>query len=215
MITRQSGNGRSPSWGWALAIFYLSLILAVPASAQSGAKQDSIGEDAVDAVTQPLSDLNLRKKDIPFVLIQAQEAPYNLETVTTCDALRSELARLDRVLGPDANEAQKSAGIVNKGLRTGGKVLGGLIPFRGLVRQISGAKAEEARWDAAIYAGVARRSFLKGYQRGKSCQSEEELVTASARDVLGMSSEEGKSEGAEADAIEWIDPDNEAITPAG
>lgn len=159
---------------------------ASPVSAQSGIQQDSVAEEAVDAVTQPLSDLNLRSKDIPQILLTAQEEPYDLVGMEECSALRTEVARLNEVLGPDADEPDDEAGLLNRGLRTGGNILGGMIPFRGLVRQISGARAEEKRWEAAVYAGVARRSFLKGYMAGKGCETAEEASIRSARNVLEM-----------------------------
>ncbi|QUL38362.1 hypothetical protein [Erythrobacter sp. JK5] len=170
-----------------LAASALFAVFAAPVHAQSGEKHDSVGEDAVDAVTQPLSDLNLRSKDIPLLLTLAQQAPYDLTNLDDCDALRGEVGRLDEVLGPDADAPQDEEGLVNKGLKTGGNILGGMIPFRGLVRQLSGAKAEEKRWEAAIYAGVARRSYLKGYMAGKSCLTSEEETIRSARDVLNLS----------------------------
>jgi hypothetical protein len=172
--------------GVALAASLGLLVLSVPALAQSGERQDSVGEDAVDAVTQPLSDLNLRNREIPLILVLAQEEPYNLSEVEGCDALRTEVARLDEVLGPDADAPPEGTGIINRGLRTGGDMLGGMIPFRGIVRQISGANAEAKRWRVAIYAGVARRSFLKGYMAGKRCDTAEDISARSAREVLGM-----------------------------
>ncbi|MEM7688074.1 MAG: hypothetical protein AAF291_03550 [Pseudomonadota bacterium] len=164
---------------------------ASPASAQSGERQDSVSEDAVDAVTQPLSDLNLRSKDIPLILQLAQNEPYNLSEVEGCDALQTEIARLDGVLGPDADQPAQRAGLINRGLRAGGDMLGGMIPFRGIVRRVSGARAEQKRWEAAIYAGVARRSFLKGYLAGQSCERAKEATVQTAHDVLGLKQNRG------------------------
>ncbi len=42
-----------------------------------------------------------------------------------------------------------------------------LIPFRGLVREVSGAGPAERRLNAAIDAGIARRGFLRGLQRAE------------------------------------------------
>ena len=170
--------------GVATSIFLAAL--SAPAAAQNGEKQDSVGEDVLDAVTQPLSDLNLRSKDIPLLLLRAQDAPYDLDGLGECEDLRKEVGALDEVLGPDADAPPSEEGLFNKGLKAGGNVLGGLIPFRGIVRQLSGAKAEQARWRAAIYAGVARRSYLKGFMQGKVCKTEDEVSVESARDVLGL-----------------------------
>ena len=176
--------------GAALAASIGLAALASPAFAQSGERQDSIGEDAVDAVTQPLSDFNLRKKEIPLILRLAQEEPYNISEVEGCDALRTKVARLDEVLGPDANQPAEGKGMINRGLQLGGDVLGGMIPFRGIMRRVTGARAEAKRWEAAIYAGVARRSFIKGYMAGRGCGTVEEATVRSARDILGLNQDE-------------------------
>lgn len=181
----QSG-GRS---AWRTSALAASLIVAVsacPVFAQSGAKKDSVGEEALDAVTQPLSDLNLRSKDIPPILLRAHVAPYDLEAFETCEALRVEVTNLNEVLGPDADEPEEAVGFLNRGLQAGGSMLGDMIPLRGIVRRVSGAKAEEAKWRVAIYAGVARRSYLKGFMKGLECQTAEEASIESAHDVLGL-----------------------------
>ena len=164
------------------------MTLPVSAYAQSGEQQDSVRDDAVDAVTQPLSDLNLRKKDIPLILQIAQNAPYSLEAVATCELLQHEIGRLEEALGPDADSPQEEKGLLNTGLQAGGNILSGFIPFRGVVRQLSGANAERARWEAAIYSGVARRSYLKGYMLGQQCpvSTPQEAAVRSAEDVLGL-----------------------------
>ena len=177
-----------------LALAVLVFVCPIPAFAQSGEKKDSVGEDAVDAVTQPLSDFNLRSKEIPLILQIAQAAPYDLETIEDCSALNTEIGRLEEVLGPDADAPADKEGLVNKGLQLGGNVLGGFIPFRGLIRQISGANAERAKWESAIYAGVARRSFLKGYAKGLKCATPEEAAVQSAEEILGLPSPDRSGE---------------------
>ena len=164
----------------------LAASLSSTAQAQSGTRDRSTGADAVDAVTTPLRDLNLRSRDIPAILLLAQQQPYSLTGLTNCDALRSEINAFEAILGPDADTAQKGKSLVETGMSTAGNVLGGFIPFRGVVRQISGAKKEEARWRAAVYAGVARRSFLKGYAAGRECDMSNEadiLAVRAARDA--------------------------------
>lgn len=178
-------SGKCTTLVLALAIFALG-VAATPANAQNGEKKDSVAADAVDAVTQPLSDLNLRSKDIPIVLTRAQSGPYDLTGLSECSEVRSEIAHLDEVLGPDADAPPEDGGVLNKGLKIGGNVLGGFIPFRALVRQLSGANAQRARWEAAIFAGVARRSFLKGVAFAKQCKTSDEIALKSAENVLKM-----------------------------
>lgn len=172
----------------ALPVCVTVLSMAAPVLAQSGEKKDSIGGDTVDAITQPLSDINLRSKDIPLILQVAEKAPYELSSLGGCKAVEIEIGRLEDVLGPDANAPPDKDGLVNKGLKLGGNMLGGLVPFRGLVRQISGANAERAKWQSAIYAGVTRRSFLKGYMQGLGCQDADADTVKSAEEVLGLGS---------------------------
>lgn len=181
----QRGGGGAAS-GRAFVASLLISILAVPAAAQNGEKQDSVGEDAIDAVTQPLSDLNLRSRDIPAILLRAENAPYDLANIDGCAALREEVALLEEVLGPDADAPEQETALINRGLNLGGDVLGGMVPFRGLVRRVSGARAEEKRREKAIYAGVARRSFLKGVMAGRECETREQASLRSAHEVLGL-----------------------------
>ena len=165
----------------------LALIFAVPAVAQNGEKRDSVGQDAIDAVSQPLQDLNITGKDIPDILLAAQAEPYSLAGLSECKAIRGAIADLDEVLGPDADVPQEAGSLANSALRAGGNIIGGFIPFRGVVRQLSGANDREAKMEAAVFGGVARRSFLKGFATGKECASRDEIAVESAEDVLGLS----------------------------
>ena len=155
----------------------LALALALPSgvAAQDAGKTDTTRDDVLDAAAQPLEDLNLRSDDIPTILIIAQAVPYELAAVTgqkdtdDCQLIRNEIDLLDEVLGPDVDQVAEKEGLADKSLRIGGNLLGGLIPFRGVVRELSGANAERAKIAAAISAGIARRGFLKGYGQGIGC----------------------------------------------
>lgn len=166
----------------------LALAMSVSAAmAQEGKKPDSIEEEAVDAVTAPLSDLNLRKKRIPPILRIAMAQPYALDGfANNCPAIARELSRLNEVLGPDADEEREGEGLINKGLEQGSKILYDFIPFRSMIRRLSGAKKHQAEWREAIYSGVARRSFLKGYALGIGCDLEKEQKPQSPQEVLGL-----------------------------
>jgi hypothetical protein len=163
------------------------------AAAQNGEKGDTVAEDVLDAVTQPLEDFNLRSKDIPQLLISAQSAPYDLGAVSNsdgtgnCQSIQQQVLLLEEVLGADADREPDKEGLANKGLQVGGSLLSGFIPFRGVVRQISGANAQRARMNTAIYAGIARRSYLKGYAQGLGCGTVDEIAVQSAEDLLGLS----------------------------
>ncbi|MEK7111976.1 MAG: hypothetical protein AAB875_01485, partial [Patescibacteria group bacterium] len=52
----------------------------------------------------------------------------------------------------------------------GKSLVNSLIPFRGVVREISGAAPAERRLRAAIAAGLARRGYLRGMASAKGCK---------------------------------------------
>jgi len=146
----------------------LLISAAVPALAQPAQKV------AEEAAMTPAEDVNLKKRKIPDVLLSAQQDPYARDNTRTCGQINTALGELDAVLGPDFDAGTStrtglSATMVAKG------VVGSFIPFRGVIREISGAAGAERRYDAAIDAGIARRGYLRGVARARNCK----LVTAS------------------------------------
>ena len=145
---------------------FLGLLLigaAVPALAQPAQKV------AEDAAMTPAEDVNLKKRKIPEVLLSAQQDPYSRNDTRNCGQINTALGELDAVLGPDFDAGSPartglSATMVAKG------VVGSFIPFRGVIREISGAAGAERRYDAAIDAGIARRGYLRGIARVRNCK---------------------------------------------
>jgi len=125
--------------------------------------------DAEDIATTPLSDLNLYKDDIPQILMEALEWPYSTEGLVSCDAVAAEIAKIDAVLGPDYDVETPDAGRVSVG-RLAQTAIGSFIPFRGLIREISGAAEHRRAFTEAIMAGAVRRGFLKGFGHQRGCK---------------------------------------------
>ena len=164
----------------ALSVVAASLILAgcnAGASARGGAEQ--VGAGLGEAVTAPLDDLNLRRQEIPTVLLQAESNPYDLRNLTHCRTIAAEIARLDEALGPDTDAppsqdgsyrseraADAAAGATLDAVR--GAVTD-FIPARSWVRRLSGADAHSKHVQSAIQAGLRRRSFLKGVGMQRNC----------------------------------------------
>ncbi|MFM6931642.1 MAG: hypothetical protein ACKOUT_05300 [Novosphingobium sp.] len=123
---------------------------------------------AGDVATTPLSDLNLKKGEIPALLLSAQDRPYDMAGMTRCSQLTGAVNNLDAILGEDIDITDPENGI------TAGKVaqsaVGALIPFRGLIREVSGANSQDRKLQLAIRAGMARRAFLKGVGMQRGCQ---------------------------------------------
>ena len=133
-----------------------------------------------DAVTAPLEDLNLKRTRIPQVLLDAMARPYDLAGLDRCETIASEVRKLDAVLGADLDEppppadqstmSQKGGRMANNAAV--GAVRGAarsIIPFRGLVRQMTGADRHAKEVDQAIQAGRVRRAYLKGVGMNKNC----------------------------------------------
>ena len=122
---------------------------------------------AADVVATPVTDLNLKKNEIPAVLVAAEADPYGLPA-GRCPGLTAAIREIDAVLGDDVDIAQASRGRMSAG-KVAQSVVGSFIPFRGIIREISGANEQQRRLQSAIYAGTARRSFLKGVGLQRGC----------------------------------------------
>jgi stage V sporulation protein SpoVS len=144
------------------------LAIAAPALA----RQDSVVTDrepsARDVAETPLTDLNLASDPIPAILVQASAAPYDREGLATCKGLRAAIADLDAVLGPDMDVATAERDRISPG-RMATSVIGSFIPFRGIIREISGAAEHQRDFQAAIVAGAVRRGYLKGLGEQMGC----------------------------------------------
>jgi len=153
--------------------------MAGPARAQqqdNASKQDERdGDDTLDRAgdiaVQPARDIGIAKKEIPPVLVDAVAQPYALPRRASCGWLREEHARLDDALGPDFDtDAQVNENRAGQLAAAGGEMLvNSLIPFRGLVREVSGAASADRRRLAAMNAGLARRGYIRGVAATRGC----------------------------------------------
>lgn len=134
-------------------------------------KQESLG----GAATTPLRDLGVEKTDIPEILLQALNDPYaKPPRGYGCAYLVALVKPLDDALGPDIDLTPVSG---DENLVNRRKVLGvaadvassALIPFRGVVRKISGAEAHDRLAQSAYVAGSVRRAYLKGLGEARGC----------------------------------------------
>lgn len=142
----------------------LSLALAAPVAAQVMPEPD-----AKDVAETPLRDLNLDKPHIPEVLVQAAAAPYAVAGLGRCAALVREIAALDAVLGADYDIADGNGNHRLSPGRIAQSIVGSVIPFRGVLREVTGAAKNERELQAAYTAGMVRRAFLKGWGLGRGC----------------------------------------------
>ncbi len=149
-------------------IFFAAAALALlpaPLAADDTEADDNVVTDesvsARDVATTPIKDLNLDKDEIPALLIAAQQDPYGTAELRTCRNYAAAIGELDSYLGADFDIVQ----VEQRKLSVGGvaqSVVGAFIPFRGVIREISGANKHEEELRDAILAGMMRRAFLKG-----------------------------------------------------
>lgn len=143
-----------------------------PPAAEPPKERNSTTDRATEIVTQPARDVGVSKTEIPAVLEKASDDPYGLTGLKTCKQLSAEIFDLNAALGPDftADTAYKE-NRATKLAEAGGKtVINSFIPFRGLVREVSGAASADRRLRAAEQAGFARRGFLRGVYTQRSCR---------------------------------------------
>ncbi len=181
------------------ALLGLSLLAPLPAAARDQnqpAPPRSIKDkepNAVDVVATPVEDLGLRGAKIPPVLQAAVADPYDLGGLRTCAQISGAVTELDVVLGPDRDIPQDRAEKLSAG-RVAQAAVGSFIPFRGIIREVSGANKRQRAVDDAVEAGTARRSFLKGYGQARGCAYPAREVTPTALAALEAQAERDKAE---------------------
>ncbi|UDF02531.1 hypothetical protein [Asticcacaulis sp. AND118] len=137
-----------------------------------------VGDGFGDAITAPLVDLNLKRKEIPSALIRASKNTYDLTNMERCESIAGEVALLDDALGPDFDEppAPESSMQTRGGKMASDATLTAVrsaatdvLPMRGLIRKMTGAEKHQKVMDRAIAAGHVRRAYLKGVGMNKNC----------------------------------------------
>jgi hypothetical protein len=145
---------------------------------------------ALEAVKSPFIDLNFTRDEIPPKLQTISGSPYELPSPLQCKVVKAELAELDMLLGSDMQIASKEEEIdyMHEGadaLQSGaigfvtGKV--SIIPFRGVVRRITGAAQHAKEYSRAYESGKLRRAYLKGWNSALKCDKVKKPATILAQ----------------------------------
>ncbi|MFW0778227.1 MAG: hypothetical protein ACN2B6_10990 [Rickettsiales bacterium] len=138
---------------------------------------------AIDTVQTPLVDLNIKRSEIPEHLQSLSGNPYDLPSPLQCKVMSKELADLDVLLGPDMQKNEDGEA-EDKGhygyVEDGASMLqssaigfvtskASIIPFRGIVRKITGAEKHSKALALAYQSGKLRRAYLKGLSSALKC----------------------------------------------
>jgi hypothetical protein len=121
--------------------------------------------------------LGVTGPDTPQVLQQIAGSPYAPSEGASCQELAEQIAALNDVLGPDLDTPAAQARKSSFG-RTAGGVVRSFIPYRGLMRLVTGASRKEQRLGQAVVAGAARRGYLRGLAHERGCDATVSAVTA-------------------------------------
>ncbi len=173
MLSARLRRRRPKSW---LSKFPSIASVVICAACSAASQSVSLGRvraaDAESVVQQPFRDLNIQRAEIPVVLQEAVHAPYAPPSAPGCEVLNKDILALDAVLGPDVDAEDRDSrsetvsSVVVDAARDAST---GWIPFRGVLRRITGAERESRLVVAAVLAGSVRRGYLKGIGRQIGC----------------------------------------------
>jgi len=176
-VTKRSSSPARRAWA-AVALSVAAVLIGSSASwAAQNMPQAPISTPANKAgevVKQPLKDLNVVQDEIPAALLKAKSAPYARPQEANCHALRVEIEELDVALGQDldadkAADDSMSKKISNETFNLARGAVSGLVPYRGIVRRVTGAEKHARAINEALLAGTIRRAYLKGLGEMLGC----------------------------------------------
>lgn len=168
MTGNATGSFKAARYGLALG---LAVLAAPPLMAQDAPPEEPIrnqSPDAQDVAMTPLRDLNLSKDPIPELLLTAEQLPYDTTGLKKCRDIATAIANLDAILGPDLDVMAEEDDRLSVG-RIARSAVGSFIPFRSILREVSGAADHQRDFERAIHAGAVRRGFLKGLGQQRGC----------------------------------------------
>lgn len=153
------------------------------------------GEASFSAALSPLEDLGLRKRDIPELLAKLAQNPYYPPPKPfKCDAVKAEMDQLNVLLGDDIDEPKVAlkddeSYVMAAAEMAQDAVVGlvksqvNILPYKSILRRLTGAKKHEKLVAKAIQGGNLRRAYLRGLsvaEFGDSCLPGPVIVTADA-----------------------------------
>jgi len=156
-------------------LMLMLMLLPAPLAAQAQSRRtdlEALGDRAENVARQPIRDIGLMREYPPEVLKDAQKAPYTLAGLKGCADYRAAIAELDAVLGPDVDAVDAEGDALPTRLAEAGakSIVNALIPFRGVIREASGAAEADRKFRIMVASGMARRGFLKGVATTRRCR---------------------------------------------
>jgi hypothetical protein len=149
----------------------VSALMAVSACAHTVKPATRDQKNLGTVASAPLKDFGVIRPEAPKALSDINY-PYDQARLTNgCAQITYEIGALDALLGGEfyvtPTTATDKAGQAVMGVAEGTAT--GFIPFRGVVRTVTGANRAQADVEHAIEMGVLRRAFLRGYGVAAGC----------------------------------------------
>jgi hypothetical protein len=180
---------RAPCGRLCAAVFAIALASGCATRSQTDAPQSTATQEnmpdqmqgaAATAASQPLRDIGLMTRKIPYALTRIAD-PYAEPSGPGCAWLTYELTQLSAALGPEvavmpvaSRESRREKGS-RMAMRTARDAImdagSNLLPGRGIIRRLSGANNAEELFEAAKERGMVRRGYLKGLSEARNCTS--------------------------------------------
>ena len=140
--------------------------------------RDQMQDAAGEAASQPLRDIGLMKKKIPYALTRIAD-PYAEPTGPGCAWITYELTQLSAALGPEvavmpgtdrSTTSERGSRLAIEAARDMIRNSGSrILPGRSIIRRLSGATNSDALYKAAKERGMVRRGYLKGLSDARNC----------------------------------------------
>ena len=157
---------------WLAGAAIMTALCAYAPSATAG-PPTTTRDELISAVRQPLTDFNINQIEIPDSLRKAAHAPYAHAPAGSCEAIALEIADLDEALGPDldlaAEKTTKRKLASRAAMGAVRRLSSSWIPYRGVLRTVTGAEAHARKVSNATLAGAVRRAYLKGLGERDNC----------------------------------------------
>ncbi|MEM7729472.1 MAG: hypothetical protein AAF311_09375 [Pseudomonadota bacterium] len=155
-----------------LAFFSAAIAFGLSACSTTETGGTFAGDDVQDTdavLMTPINDVGLDDIEIPTYLSEMTD-PYAFAP-GNCAAARAEVRKLDELLGSDLDVGEdEDERRTQLRLNASSSAIGSvLIPFRGVVRAISGAAKNEREAREAYQRGLVRRAYIKGRAEAVDC----------------------------------------------
>ena len=152
-------------------------ILSVGIAATVAGAALALSASAAWSQVKPGSEtgLGLTGAEVPPLLQAIKAEPYKAPGAQACETVPAEIQQITDLVGPDVDfippETDATTDVKNTAMKSGASMVRGMVPYGSVLRYVTGANKKDAALREAIFAGYARRGFLRGVEMNLKCHS--------------------------------------------